>query len=51
MSLTTDEKSAARMQAQVLLNVPNQLTIARLVLSIALFVLSELGTRLAAPGY
>ena len=51
MSLTTDEKSAARMQAQVLLNVPNQLTIARLVLSIALFVLIELGTRLAAPGY
>jgi CDP-diacylglycerol--glycerol-3-phosphate 3-phosphatidyltransferase len=32
-------------------NVPNQLTIARLVLSIALFVLIELAVGLSAPGY
>jgi CDP-diacylglycerol--glycerol-3-phosphate 3-phosphatidyltransferase len=51
MSLTTDEKTAARMQAQVLFNVPNQITIARLVLSIALFVLIEIGSRTASPGY
>ena len=51
MSLTTDETAAVRSAQAGLLNVPNQLTIARLVLSIALFVLIELGTRLAAPGY
>jgi CDP-diacylglycerol--glycerol-3-phosphate 3-phosphatidyltransferase len=50
MSLTTDEKKAST-PGHTLFNVPNQLTTARLVLSIALFILIEVGTRLSAPGY
>jgi len=51
MSLTTDESPAVRIPGRDVFNVPNQLTIARLVLSIALFVLIEVAWRLAAPGY
>jgi CDP-diacylglycerol--glycerol-3-phosphate 3-phosphatidyltransferase len=51
MSLTTDESRAVRLPGRDVFNVPNQLTIARLVLSIALFVLIEIAVRLAAPGY
>jgi CDP-diacylglycerol--glycerol-3-phosphate 3-phosphatidyltransferase len=51
MSLTTDETRAVRLPMRDVFNVPNQLTIARLILSIALFVLIELASRLAAPGY
>jgi CDP-diacylglycerol--glycerol-3-phosphate 3-phosphatidyltransferase len=51
MALTTDETATARMPGRDLFNVPNQLTIARLALSIALFVLIEIAAWLAAPGY
>src|SRR5688572_1262962 len=51
MSLTTDDTKAVRLPGRDVFNVPNQLTIGRLVLSIALFVLIELAVRLAAPGY
>jgi CDP-diacylglycerol---glycerol-3-phosphate 3-phosphatidyltransferase len=51
MALGTDERTPPAAHSQTLFNVPNQLTTARLVLSIALFVLIELGTRLTAPGY
>jgi CDP-diacylglycerol---glycerol-3-phosphate 3-phosphatidyltransferase len=51
MSLTTDESKTVRLPGRDVFNVPNQLTIARLVLSIALFVLIEIAWRLAAPGY
>jgi CDP-diacylglycerol--glycerol-3-phosphate 3-phosphatidyltransferase len=49
MAVSTEErKSQAR---HPLLNVPNQLTSLRLLLSIVLFVVIELGLRLEAPGY
>jgi CDP-diacylglycerol---glycerol-3-phosphate 3-phosphatidyltransferase len=51
MSLTTDETTSTSKPGHVLFNVPNQLTTARLILSIALFVLIELGTRWSSPGY
>jgi CDP-diacylglycerol--glycerol-3-phosphate 3-phosphatidyltransferase len=51
MSLTTDETKGVRLPGRDVFNVPNQLTIARLVLSIALFVLIEIASRQAAPGY
>ena len=51
MSLTTDETTSTSKPGNVLFNVPNQLTTARLILSIALFVLIELGTRWSSPGY
>jgi CDP-diacylglycerol--glycerol-3-phosphate 3-phosphatidyltransferase len=51
MSLTTDESTSTSKPGNVLFNVPNQLTTARLILSIALFVLIELGTRWTSPGY
>ncbi len=51
MSLSTDETASVRNSAPAVFNVPNQLTTLRLVLSIVLFVLIELGTQLASPGY
>src|SRR5690242_17917836 len=51
MSLSTDETASVRNSAPAVFNVPNQLTTLRLVLSIVLFVLIELGTQLATPGY
>lgn len=51
MSVTTDDTTKASTPGHAIFNVPNQLTIARLVLSIALFVLIELGARYSAPGY
>jgi CDP-diacylglycerol---glycerol-3-phosphate 3-phosphatidyltransferase len=51
MSLTTDETTKASTPGPALFNVPNQLTTLRLVLSIALFVLIEVGTRLGSPAY
>ncbi len=49
MALSTEERTSQTRHP--LLNVPNQLTSLRLVLSIVLFVLIELGTRWQAPGY
>jgi CDP-diacylglycerol--glycerol-3-phosphate 3-phosphatidyltransferase len=51
MGVSTDESTQTHARARVLFNVPNQLTTLRLLLSIALFVLIELGARLNAPGY
>ncbi len=49
MALSTEEQTPQTRHP--LLNVPNQLTSLRLVLSIVLFVLIELGIRWQAPGY
>ncbi|MEX2141851.1 MAG: CDP-diacylglycerol--glycerol-3-phosphate 3-phosphatidyltransferase [Pirellulales bacterium] len=51
VGVTTDGSTQTHAPARVLFNVPNQLTTLRLLLSIALFVLIELGTRLSSPGY
>jgi CDP-diacylglycerol--glycerol-3-phosphate 3-phosphatidyltransferase len=50
MALSTDQR-ARQSPSSVVFNVPNQLTIARLILSIALFVLIELANRQQVPAY
>jgi CDP-diacylglycerol--glycerol-3-phosphate 3-phosphatidyltransferase len=50
MALSTDAR-AEQSLSKTVFNVPNQLTTARLILSIALFVLIELGNRQQIPSY